>query len=926
MSREGFRARALHEARRYGDDPLVFVRELIQNARDAGAGAVSFRVGGQGGLDTLSCRDDGDGMSFEHARRYLFSLYASSKEGRAGAAGRFGVGFWSILRFEPSRIVVRSWPRSGDSWEVELDGSLSAIQRRTPSGAAGPGTEVLLERPGRDGGLEGRIAEAAWQSARFVGRRAAPDRPLAIRVNGRLQNAAFQLPPPSVSFRRGGLRGAVGLGSEARVELFAQGLKVRSAGSLEDLLAPAGRGSGSAASPASRGADGLAPQALLDGQQLEVLLARGDARDTPALDRLVRLAQSELAHLVDQQLAAVRPGGWRGLVDAARRLASNPAVWALAVALAAFVAGAVWGGRRAAWTTARPASTVAPAPAPASATGTSTATVRVSPSLEPIPYRDLAAGYRGPEVDAVGGARDAYAIRYAPATARPLFAALLVEHPGRAIDPVTPLGLYPTVPCAEECLMVEVALASSPGPLRVPVPTGQRVTTQGVTLDDRPLRLQASPAGEAVVWLEGASEGLLRYHTSAALDASHRPFEAADLPDALQERARRRRGLPLGARVAALTADVQGLVSYSNEPAVVARDRELQQRGLPFVARALATGAGDCDVQNGLLALLLSEARVPSRLAIGFVGLEGAAVPGVHAWVEYLDEGGRWQVADASRSDTAPPGAPLVPPPVAVAASPPSVRARVPVTASRSWLLTLLVPLPLLVLGLLLLRRTRRRIRLDPGHHPAQLLRSALQRPEAFAHIPAVFDRRLVPCLRGSALSLGEAWERASRGRLFASRSRSPLAVRSSAQTPVLDGASEEGGLAADALGAVDLDAWDALLERSRSAPLLEAASRHLRRQGEPYALRVASGAGGESLLDLPARGALGPGVRGTRVIVLDAADPAWLRANALRERRPRQALFDLLDALADRLRLPDARRARLLAPLAAEALAEAAR
>src|SRR5262249_58033319 len=131
----------------------------------------------------------------------------------------------------------------------------------------------------------------AGESGRFGGRGAARDRPLAIRVNGRLQNAAFQLPPPSVSFRKGGLRGAVGLGSEARVELFAQGLKVRSAGSLEDLLAPSGRASERARPRSGETADGLAPQALLDGQQREVLLARSDARDTPALDRFAPLAQ-----------------------------------------------------------------------------------------------------------------------------------------------------------------------------------------------------------------------------------------------------------------------------------------------------------------------------------------------------------------------------------------------------------------------------------------------------------------------------------------------------------------------------------------------------------------------------------------------------------------------------------------------------------
>ena len=45
---DGFLDRARFEAGRYGSDPWVFVRELLQNARDAGARRVSFRVGASG--------------------------------------------------------------------------------------------------------------------------------------------------------------------------------------------------------------------------------------------------------------------------------------------------------------------------------------------------------------------------------------------------------------------------------------------------------------------------------------------------------------------------------------------------------------------------------------------------------------------------------------------------------------------------------------------------------------------------------------------------------------------------------------------------------------------------------------------------------------------------------------------------------------
>src|SRR5690606_10568397 len=133
-----FRARARAEADRYGPDPWVFVRELLQNARDAGATEVAFLAESRARRWLLPCRDDGEGMTFAHAKRYLFSLYASSKEERSDQVGRFGVGFWSVLRFEPERITIRSRPRQPQApedmtgWALELDGALSAGRRSTP--------------------------------------------------------------------------------------------------------------------------------------------------------------------------------------------------------------------------------------------------------------------------------------------------------------------------------------------------------------------------------------------------------------------------------------------------------------------------------------------------------------------------------------------------------------------------------------------------------------------------------------------------------------------------------------------------------------------------------------------------------------------------------------------------------------------------
>src|SRR5690606_18207059 len=154
-------------------------------------------------------RDDGEGMSFEHAREYLFSLYSSSKESDAGSLGRFGVGFWSILRFEPAAITIRSRPRvgadaradsgadasAGIGWEIRLQAESPNAERRRPK--MSPVTELGWEREGEDPEAGRRLLDAARQNARYLCRRGS-QLPLEVVVDGVPINAPFELPAPRV--------------------------------------------------------------------------------------------------------------------------------------------------------------------------------------------------------------------------------------------------------------------------------------------------------------------------------------------------------------------------------------------------------------------------------------------------------------------------------------------------------------------------------------------------------------------------------------------------------------------------------------------------------------------------------------------------------------------------------------------------------
>jgi transglutaminase-like putative cysteine protease len=990
-----FRERARVEADRYGPDPWIFVRELLQNARDAGASAVVIDVDEHEGITRLRCRDDGEGMSYEHARRYLFSLYASSKEARRNQVGRFGVGFWSILRFEPERIVIRSCPRAaepnegeGGAWQVVLDGELQHAERADV--VLGPGTEILLERPRLDGADERRVFEAAQQNARFLCMRDDPERPLPITINGRLVNAEFALAPPSSAFRRGHVRGVVGLGSAPRVELFSRGLRVRSAACLDDLLSNTGHTSHSRVRfPELPG--GLAPQALLESDGLDLLLSRSDARDTRTLRRLVKFGQDELRWLVERQLARIRPPGFGERIAAMMRLLAGESTWWRAVlgavtgaVLAVLLAKLLWPDTTSAlWLGAIESN--------AEQSGVASDRSR---------YGDLRKRYHGPQVSELDpAAAEPLALRYQPAEERPYFAALIIEQVSGDAGATAPLTdqRYPSQHCTSDCIAVALPLSANAGTtLPLPIPSGHRLDVESLEFvpDDSadaigrsvfagPKRVFSSAAGEPVLALDWSFEGTLRYSTgpAPALHTPPRTGSGATLPDDLRHEAEALRKLALDERVGAAIDLVREHVRYETSSEVAALHARAVAEGHDFVTRTLEIGAGDCDVQNGLLVAILHAAGVDARLAVGWVGHRGRVSAWLHAWVEFLDESGNWRVADATaRANGGSSVAGLPPPPDEVAVGiadrptpgperepsetpspspvgtdelsgalqlPASIGTdvvapksngigiRLPPTLiavlSKPWIPWLAGGsglLGALVLGASLSRRTARRFNLDEQADLSSLLQGALAQPAAFRHLPSLFHRRLIPLRGGSAISLNRARTLASEGRLYSGREQTELSTRArKAGVVVLDAEAPEGRTVAASLGAIDLDRWGHRLARATDVWALAAVSAYLREHDERWRCAALRGLGERvATLDLrPLLRSLGRRMD-DRLVLVDTED-LWLQeAERLQATRPHTAVFALLDHLLDHLDLGTERRAQLLAPLAERALNEAAR
>jgi hypothetical protein len=87
-------------------DPYAFVRELIQNSLDAGAGRIEIRMRYSDKELTIEAIDDGEGMDRATIEGYLLTLFRSTKEDDLTKIGKFGIGFVSLFAVGPYQVVV----------------------------------------------------------------------------------------------------------------------------------------------------------------------------------------------------------------------------------------------------------------------------------------------------------------------------------------------------------------------------------------------------------------------------------------------------------------------------------------------------------------------------------------------------------------------------------------------------------------------------------------------------------------------------------------------------------------------------------------------------------------------------------------------------------------------------------------------------
>lgn len=807
-----FRGLAENVTRTYGDDPWFFLRELAQNSRDAGAR--NIRVSAQTsvqGTETIIFADDGRGMTLAHARRFLFRLYASDKGGDPAAAGRYGIGFWSVLRFGPSLIRLQS-RHGGDSWALELDGDLNP--RSVPCRLDRSGTEVTLTRPAACSGageFSAQVEAGLLTYCRYLRRNDRKGTLLPLWFSGRNLTEPMSLPGAlSFSFRSGPVEGAVGLGEKPEVRLFARGLPVwRGA-----LLSHMSYLNADSDAQADVGV-GLAPVFLLNGNHLDVTFSRNLAVENRALERVRRKAEAALRRLLEASLASQFPRTMPrrladGILSAWQRLRRPGWHWLPLILLLLLPVEFLLLRQR------------VPAPAASVASWLSLRNV-------PMSYRGAVVSPAQPE--------PATFFSYEPPGPN-LFMLFAADRYDEAAGFMRGSGgnLRP-IPGPLSCPAsagVRLSLRAGKGDIFLPLPPGHALQHGSLRLDGRPLdTVFATAQGETVARLPDG--GRVEYGScpqasleKLAADEAARytalPRRLA-LPPDLEAAAGAARRAPVAERAALAVSLARRRLAYDTSPAIAEAFRQRGDRS-SWLARILRIGSGDCDVINGLQVLLLRKMGVPARLVIGMIGENGLARSRLHAWGEYFDRG--WQVSDATPITAA--GRPA---PASAAEAEPD-DAGLPAAAGRTAGGSHPEPALLIVLlallaggGLWLLMRRERVVATataNVGGSREALLRVARQamlHPEIWGDENPLRRHRLLPKVDGGSLSLLQAQRLLRRRRLFTTANRNPLAVAMAASRITVLDLSQPLYAPLGALldGAVDTDA----LCRLRPQPEAEA-------------------------------------------------------------------------------------------------------
>lgn len=848
---ESFFEQALLEAGRYGEDRWVFLRELVQNSRDAGAACIDFQYSRTGDMETLSCQDDGKGMSLFEIENYLLRLYASSKNRTSGTLGFFGVGFWSVLLFRPERIRVVSVYGSAAT-ALEIDCGKHTLYG-CPVDKPQPGTRVTLFRPvSTDEDEESAMLETITERlVHFAGgiQPLQGKSRLDLRLNGRRLNRPLMVTGfLTRQLRRRRYQAVIGLGRQPSVRIYQAGLLVRELAALDEVIPSRP----SRLPPAS---SGLYPEVAVNIDGLRLLMDRHTIFEDATLHEAVTDCERELIKLYRRLLHRLCPldlensllQWWLRFRENWRWIAAGFGAMMLLLLLLTGLAG--------------PAGLL-----PAAGQWFRGRVSGAHADQENQPVRltvdRIFDRWRENRLQSGGAPVEWDFLCRGPA--RQLFQARVLNGFDRTLgfypEPEPVSGPYPEIAGQPDDTVIRIGVSGKPGSLVLPVPPGFGVAEGRVRQPaGRPLRVMMNGLGEPLVELEPAETGPLEYRVTplafggAALppapvaDDVKLPGQA-DWPAGIIRLVDRARAMELPQRVVFLESEVRRLFVYrSGEPRLdPARFR------MSWLERCWENRSGDCDVLNGVLVLLLRGAGIPARLVVGFNGWRDGVQPQLHAWAVYYQ--GNWRQLDLT---------PPLPPPAMNAAGegppgPASVSGDVnPATgAFPGWFpgADSTSPLPLIVLiggsgvllaagwQLLLRGRLRRSLPREVLPVLANLLQHHYSGLAGAGETPFHF-RPVFPAITGRRLSLHQLHKIADHSPLLSASPGCPLLTLIGGHRQILDASAEIFRMLIMFLPPVlDLDELSGLAHRMEPPAWLAEAEAVIRSRQPGFRLLVVPG------------------------------------------------------------------------------------
>lgn len=755
--------------RNYGSDPWFFLRELAQNSRDAGAHTIRVQAGvNEAGEEVITFADDGKGMTYDHARRYLFRLYASSKAGDPYAAGMYGIGFWTVLRYRPEQVVIESRHKR-ENWGVQLDKELLA--REIPCGLEKTGTRITLTRQAEfqsPAAFRQEVKKRLSHYCRYLRRNDRSASPLPIYYDDKPLNRALELPGPlNLRFRRGSVEGVVGLGDRPGVKLYARGLPVWQGSVLDELSH-----TGSAGNKNYEIGPGLAPIFLLNGNRLEVNFPRRAVMDNRELKKLRSVAEQELSRLVDLYVDTAFPENrfkrwWQRLKGMGHRIRQS--FWKKLLLILVFVIPLEivilnnWFNRQL-------------------GTEGSDAILRVQHNL-----------YTGATV--TGRARTpAIDLSYTPP--QNLFFKLFSPEaydPGSGFIRAENQDQFPhyyTKSCVHAPLTITLK-TNRDGKIFLPQPSGYSVEARTSHLNNnQPLTIRRNGSDELMVNLPPEG-GAIHYRCCTA--APHRELNENDisrlsrlppgivLPPELEAQLRQVSGQGIDERVRAALALTRQYLAYDSTR-TTARKYRAEEPNSDWLKRVLKIGRGDCDILNGFFCILLRRLAIPSRLAIGFIGRNGSILPIAHAWTEYFHADlHHWHTVDASIGD----------PGVGEIGQPPLLEERSGDTPTPTGpeskmptfiLLVFVLSIPPAIYFFFKIRVQKKSpvasASAEIKENLARMAIGALLQPDLWGRHSSIWHDRIIPTVKGKNISLRRAFRLSRRGKLFAGHLQNPIVHR----------------------------------------------------------------------------------------------------------------------------------------------------